>query len=110
MWLEGESCFVNIKNYKKYTVIFIIVIVEDVSQFFWSNIKCFKYLSHMYRMFKGTSHLRGNYSINGLVFMKSFKKDYKNFFINFSGLQEEVKIAILQFFNYFIQQSLSCLK
>ena len=36
--------------------------------------------------------------------MKSFKKDYKNFFINFSGLQEEVKIAILQFFNYFIQQ------
>ena len=42
--------------------------------------------------------------------MKSFEKDYKNFFIKFSGLQEEVKIAILQFLNYLIQQSLSCLK
>ena len=47
MWLEGESCFVNIKNYKKYTVIFIIVIVEDVSQFFGSNIKHFEYASNV---------------------------------------------------------------
>ena len=65
---------------------------------------------NMHQMFKGASHLPGNYSINGLVFMESFEKDYKNFFIKFSGLQEEVKIAILQFLNYLIQQSLSYLK
>ena len=65
---------------------------------------------NMHQMFKGASHLPGNYSINGLVLMKSFEKDYKNFFIKFSGLQEEVKIAILQFLNYLIQQSLSYLK
>ena len=65
---------------------------------------------NMHQVFKRASHLPGNYSINGLVFMKSFEKDYKNFFIKFSGLQEEVKIAILQFLNYLIQQSLSYLK
>ena len=65
---------------------------------------------NMHQMFKGASHLPGNYSINGLVFMESFEKGSKNFFIKFSGLQEEVKIAILQFLNYLIQQSLSYLK
>ena len=42
-------------------------------QFSGSNIECFEYLSHAHRIW-------GNYSIiNGLVFIKSFEKDYKYF-------------------------------
>ena len=43
---------------------------------------------------EGANHVRqvqGYYSIiNGLVFIKSFKKDYKYFAIKFSGLQQQV--------------------
>ena len=42
-------------------------------------------------MFLGATHVRGNYSIvSDLVFIESFEKDYKYFFIKFSGLQQEV--------------------
>ena len=41
-------------------------------------------------MFQGANRIRGNYSIiNDLVSIKSFEKDYKFFFINVSGLQQE---------------------
>ena len=44
-------------------------------QFFRSDTEYFEYLSHVHRMFYRTSHARENYSI-GLVFIKSFGKDY----------------------------------
>ena len=63
-------------------------------QFFGSNIGCFGYVHvhriYVHRMFEGASNVGGNHIINGLVFIKSFEKDYKCFFTNFSGLQQEV--------------------
>ena len=54
--------------------------------FLGSNIEFFEYLSHVCWLFWGTSHVQGKcFIINGLVSIKSFEKD---FFINFSGLQE----------------------
>ena len=76
-------------------------------QFFGSNIECFEHVRYVHQIFEGARYVWGNYSIiNGLVYIKSFEKDYKYFFINFSGLQPEFFTIII----HLIQQSSTHLK